>query len=101
MKKRKQLKEARVANAIAHKHKEQKLEKEHAFAKEGLLAGQAILQEANAKLLAAVKAKDFKPVSVAQMMLDQGQKAANEASAKQLLATDIVFWQKITQSSHE
>jgi len=32
-------------------------------------------------MLAAVKAKDFKQVSVAQMMLDQGQKAVNEASA--------------------
>ena len=68
------------------------------------MAGQAILHEVNVKLLAAVKAKDFKQVSVAQMMLDQGQKAVNEASAKlQTITADRchLLAKTITLSSQE
>jgi hypothetical protein len=68
------------------------------------LAGQAILQKANAKPLAVVKANDFKQVYMAQMMLDQGQKAVDEASAKlQTITADRyhLLAKTITLSSQE
>lgn len=38
-----------------------------------------MLQEANDKLVSVVKAKDFKPVSIAQVMVEQGHKKVEQA----------------------
>ena len=54
------------------KGKEKKLQKEECEAQKSWLAGQAILHEANSKFISAVKTKDMKQVTVAQMMLEQG-----------------------------
>lgn len=72
--KQKRLEEEHAAESKDRKAKESKLNKEEATAQDDLKIGNAIIAEANTKLANAIQKKDMQQVSVAQMMLEQGQK---------------------------
>ena len=66
--------------------KEKELERQEAAQQECMEVGDTILNEANAKLRAAVRNKDFKEVSVAQAMIEAAEKkisSANKAMQQQ------------------
>ena len=66
--------------------KEKELKRQEAAQQECMEVGDTILNEANAKLRAAVRNKDFKEVSVAQAMIEAAEKkisSANKAMQQQ------------------
>ena len=60
--------------------KEKELERQEAAQQECMEVGDTILKEANAKLRAAVRNKDFKEVSVAQAMIEAAEKKISSAN---------------------
>jgi hypothetical protein len=74
--------EAQQAESKARKEQLSKLTKQEKAANEERQAAETIMQEGSAKLASAIKAKDFKQVSVAQMMFEQGQKRLRDASSQ-------------------
>ena len=60
--------------------KEKELESQEAAQQECMEVGDTILKEANAKLRAAVRKKDFKEVSVAQAMIEAAEKKISSAN---------------------
>lgn len=60
--------------------KEKELERQEAAQQECMEVGDTILKEANAKLRAAVRKKDFKEVSVAQAMIEAAEKKISSAN---------------------
>ena len=60
--------------------KEKELERQEAAQQECMEVGDTILKEANAKLRAAVRKKDFKEVSVAQAMIEDAEKKISSAN---------------------
>ena len=63
--------------------KEKELERQEAAQQECMKVGDTILKEANAKLWAAVRNKDFKEVSVAQAMIEAAEKISSANKAMQ------------------
>ena len=60
--------------------KEKELERQEAAQQECMEVGDTILKEANAKLRAAVRKKDFKEVSVAQATIEDAEKKISSAN---------------------
>ena len=60
--------------------KEKELERQETVQQDSMDVGDTILKEANAKLRAAMKNKDFKEVSVAQAMIETAQKKISGAN---------------------
>ena len=60
--------------------KEKELERQEAAQQECMEVGDTILKEANAKLRAAVRKKDFKEVSVAQATIEAAEKKISSAN---------------------
>lgn len=76
-----QQEEERAAGVKRKREYEAKLCTEDAAAKLEYEAGQMIVSEANQKLAASIKDKDFKQTSIAQMMLEQGESKIKESSS--------------------
>jgi len=74
-----EIQEAGKTSAMKKNKQTQKDEEE---AQQILTAGQAVLAEGNRILTEALKYKNFKQVTVAHMMLEQGQKKITESSDK-------------------
>ena len=73
-------KKRNVLHVKRKRESEAKLCEEEASAKLEYEAGQMIISEANQKLAAAIKDKNFKQISIAQMMLEQGEKKIRTSS---------------------
>jgi hypothetical protein len=78
----KRLMEIQEAEKASAMKKNKQMQKDEEEAQLILTAGQAVLAEGNRILTEALKSKNFKQVTVAHMMLEQGQKKISESSDK-------------------
>lgn len=81
VKKRKQFEEEQAAEKRRRKEKEAKLCVEENAAKQEFDVGQQLIAEANEKISSALKTKNFRQISVAHTMMQQGETKIKQATS--------------------
>ncbi len=75
-----------ITQVALHKQDEELVKKQHE-SQDALKTGESLLAEGNAKLTAALNAKDFQMASIAQAIIEAGQKKC-KAAREQLEETE-------------